>query len=327
MNLIELYDKLEFAEEGSGKTFNAIRIPEQPNFRVAVNNEGNPVLLLSVANAVKGNTLKNFRLKYLQLEQNVECKITENDKSSYQTFTVITFTSDDRNLQEYFLRISETLIKTLSNKPTQQQIVDSINKFVEVFRSLADTPTNTVHGLWTELFLIENSSNPKILLNYWHNLPEERFDFNSGLEKIEVKSNSNFERIHTFSAEQLSPSIGTQVLVASIFIRQHNNGQSIQQLVQSITNKIKDDIELTEKLNNIIFRTLGNSLEQSIKIKFDYNIAKDSLRFFSQQDISKIEEVHIPDKVSEVRFKSDLTDLTPIDVRAMKRTGELFRGI
>lgn len=327
MNLIELYDKLEFAEEGSGKTFNAIQIPEQPNFRVAVNNEGNPVLLLSVANAVKGNTLKNFRLKYLQLEQNVECKITENDKSSYQTFTVITFTSDDRNLQEYFLRISETLIKTLSNKPTQQQIVDSINKFVEVFRSLADTPTNTVHGLWTELFLIENSSNPKILLNYWHNLPEERFDFNSGLEKIEVKSNSNFERIHTFSAEQLSPPIGTQVLVASIFIRQHNNGQSIQQLVQSITNKIKDDIELTEKLNNIIFRTLGNSLEQSIKIKFDYNIAKDSLRFFSQQDISKIEEVHIPDKVSEVRFKSDLTDLTPIDVRAMKRTGELFRGI
>jgi len=327
MNLIELYDKLEFAEEGSGKTFNAIQIPEQPNFRVAVNNEGNPVLLLSVANAVKGNTLKNFRLKYLQLEQNVECKITENDKSSYQTFTVITFTSDDRNLQEYFLRISETLIKTLSNKPTQQQIVDSINKFVEVFRSLADTPTNTVHGLWTELFLIENSSNPKILLNYWHNLPEERFDFNSGLEKIEVKSNSNFERIHTFSAEQLSPPIGTQVLVASIFIRQHNNGQSIQQLVQSITNKIKGDIELTEKLNNIIFRTLGNSLEQSIKIKFDYNIAKDSLRFFSQQDISKIEEVHIPNKVSEVRFKSDLTDLTPIDVRAMKRTGELYRGI
>lgn len=327
MNLIELYDKLEFAEEGSGKTFNAIPIPEQPSFRVAVNNEGHPVLLLSVANAVKGNTLKNFRLKYLQLEQNVECKITEDGKSSYQTFTVITFTSDDRNLQEYFLRISETLIKTLSNKPTQKQIIDSINKFVEVFRSLADTPTNTVHGLWTELFLIENSSNPKTLLNYWHNLPEERFDFNSGPEKIEVKSNSNFERIHTFSAEQLNPPIGTQVLVASIFIRQHNNGQSIQQLVESIMNKIQCDIELTEKLNNIIFRTLGNSLEQSIKIKFDYNIAKDSLRFFSQKDISKIEELHIPDNVSEVKFKSDLTDLTPIDVRAIKRFGELFGGI
>jgi hypothetical protein len=327
MNLIELYDKLEFAEQGSGKTFNAIQIPEQPNFRVAVNNEGNPVLLLSVANAVKGNTLKNFRLKYLQLEQNVECKITENDRSSYQTFTVITFTSDDRNLQEYFLRISETLIKTLSNKPTQQQIIDSINKFVEVFRSLSDTPTNTVHGLWTELFLIDYCSNPKTLLNYWHNLPEERFDFNSGSEKIEVKSNSNFERIHIFSSDQLNPPTGTQVLVASIFIRQHNNGHSIQQLVESITNKIQGDIELAEKLNNIIFRMLGNSLEQSIKIKFDYNIAKDSLCFFNERDISKIEEVHIPDRVSEVRFKSDLTNLTPLAKNTLKRLGELFAAI
>lgn len=327
MNLIELFDKLESPEEGNGKTFNATPIPEQPSFRVAVNIEGNPVLLLSVANAVKGSALKNFRLKYLQLEQNVECKITENDRSSFQTFTVVTFTSDDRNLQEYFLRISETLIKTLSDKPTQQQIVDSLNKFVEVFRSLSDTPTNTVHGLWTELFLIENSSNPKALLNYWHNLPEERFDFNSGAEKIEVKSNSNFERIHTFSSEQLNPPVGTQVLVASIFIRQHSNGQSIQQLVDSITNRIANDIQLTEKLNNIVFRTLGNTLQQSIKIKFDYSIAKDSLSFFRQQDISKIEELHIPDKVSEVKYKSDLTDLTPVDKSTLKNISELFRGI
>lgn len=327
MNLIELYDRLEFPNEGNEKTFNAIPVPEHPSFRIAINAEAYPVLLLSVANGVKGNALKNFRLKYLQLEQNLECKITEVGKRSFQTFTVITFISADRNLQEYFLRISETLIKSLSNKPTQQQVVDSLNKFVEVFRSLADTPTNTVHGLWTELFLIENSSNPTTLLNYWHNLPEEKFDFNSGAEKIEVKSNSNFERIHTFSSEQLNPPAGTQVLVASIFIRQHSNGQNIQQLIESITDKIQNNNVLTEKLNNIVFRTLGNSLEQSIKIKFDRNIAKDSLCFYKQQDISKIEEVHIPEKISEVRYKSDLTDLIPVNTNLLKKVGELFQSI
>lgn len=327
MNLIELFDKLVFPEEGNEKTFNAIPVPEHPSFRIAINVESNPVLLLSVANGVKGNALKNFRLKYLQLEQNVECKITENGKISFQVLTVITFSSADRNLQEYFLRISETLIKTLSNKPTQQQVVDSLNKFVEVFRSLSDTPTNTVHGLWTELFLIEISSSPKTLLNYWHNLPEEKFDFNSGTEKIEVKSNSNFERIHTFSSEQLNPPTGTQVLIASIFIRQHSNGQSIQQLVNSITEKINDEIDLTEKLNHIIFKTLANSLEQSIKIKFDYNIAKDSMQFYRQQDISKIEEVHIPNEVSEVRYQSDITEIKPIKISSLKESGELFRSI
>lgn len=324
MNLIELYDKLKFPDEGNEKTFNAIPVPEHPSFRIAINIEGYPVLLLSVANGVKGNTLKNFRLKYLQLEQNVECKIAENGKNSFQTFTVITFTSADRNLQEYFLRISETLIKTLRNKPTERQVVDSLNKFVEVFRSLADTPTNTVHGLWTELFLIESSSNPKTLLNYWHNLPEEKFDFNSGAEKIEVKSNSNFERIHIFSSEQLNPPTGTQVLVASIFIRQHSNGQSIQQLVECITNRIQNDIDLIDKLNNIVFKTLGNSLEQSIKIKFDYNIAKESLQFYRHQDIVKIEEIHIPNEVIEVRYKSDLTEVKPVHLNEInKKTGLL----
>ena len=327
MNLIELYDSLAFPEEGNEKTFNAIPIPEYPSFRIAINVEGNPVLLLSVANAVKNIALKNFRLKYLQLEQNIECKISENGKSSFQTFTVITFTSADRNLQEYFLRISETLVKTLSNKPTQQQVIESLNKFVEVFRALTDTPTNTVHGLWTELFLIENSTNPKTLLNYWHNIPEEKFDFNSGEEKIEVKSNSNFERLHTFSSEQLNPPTGTQVLIASIFIRQNNAGQSIQQLVDSIAVKVQHDIDLADKLNNIVCKTLGNSLEQSIRIKFDYNLAKDSLQFYNHLDIGKIEEVNIPNEVSEVRYKSDLSSLSPIDTTTLKQNGNLFSSI
>lgn len=326
MNLIELYDTLSLPD-GDEKVLNAIPIPEYPNFRVAIDTEGNPTILLSVSNAINNIALKNFRLKYLQLEQNIECKISENGKSSFQTFIVITFTSADRNLQEYFLRISETLVKTLSNKPTQQQVIESLNKFVEVFRALTDTPTNTVHGLWTELFLIDNSKNQQTLLNYWHNIPEEKFDFNSGIERIEVKSNSNFERQHTFSSEQLNPPAGTQVLIASIFVKQNNAGQSIQQLVDSITIKINHNFDLTDKLNNIVCKTLGNSLEQSIKIKFDYNIARESLLFYRHQDISKIEEVHIPDAVSEVRYKSDLSTLKHIDITTLANSGELFSSI
>lgn len=313
MNLIELYNTLDFPEESNQKVFNAIPIPEYPNFRIAIDFEGHPVLLLSVTNHLKSIYLKNFRLKYLQVLQNIECKISEKGKTSFQTFTLITFISPDRHLQEYFLRISEPFLKTLSIKPTQEEVIGTINKFVEIFSSLNDVPTNTVHGLWAELFLIENSSSPKALLNYWHNIPEEKFDFNSGAEKIEVKSNSNFERIHTFSSEQLNPPKGTQALIASIFIRPHNSGQSIQNLVESIIKKIENSIELSEKLNSIVFKTLGNFLEQSIKIKFDYNIAKESLRFYKHQDIVKIEKIHIPNKVTEVRYKSDMTEIEPIN--------------
>jgi hypothetical protein len=324
MNLVELYNSLVIPDEDKQKVFNAIPIPDYPNFRVAVDIDGNPVLLLSVANRLRNISLKNFRLKYLQVLQNIECKISEDGKESFQSFTVLTFTSADRHLREYFLRVAESFVKALEVKPTQEEVIETINKFVEIFRSLNDTPTNTVHGLWTEVFLIESSTNPKILLTYWHNIPEERFDFNSGAEKIEVKSNSNFERIHTFSSEQLNPPTGTQVLIASIFIRQHSNGQSIQQLVESISRKVLYDIELTDKLNNIIFKTLANSLEQSIKIKFDYAIAKESLKFYRHQDIVKIEEIHIPNEVTEVRYKSDLTEVKPIHLDELNKKRELF---
>lgn len=164
-------------------------------------------------------------------------------------------------------------------------------------------------------------------MNYWHNISEEKFDFNSGTEKIEVKSNSNFERIHIFASEQLNPTEGSQVLIASVFIRQHSNGQSIQQLVESITRKIQQDIELTNKLNNIIFKTLANSLEQSIKINFDYNIAKESLKFYKHQDIVKIEEIHIPNEVTEVRYKSDLTEVKDVHLDELNKKRELFLAL
>ncbi len=326
MNLIELYDTLSIPQNDN-KVFNAIAIPDYPGFRIAIDIEGNAVLLLSIMKQIKDFSLKNFRLKYVQLEQNIECKILEKETSKLQTFTVITFRNADRNLKEYFLRIAETLVKTIGTNPRQQQVIDSLNKFVEVFRALTDTPTNTVHGLWTELFLIENSKDPKVLLNYWHQIPEEKFDFNSGVEKIEVKSSSNFERVHVFSSEQLNPHTNSQVLIASIFVRQSNYGQNIQQLVDSIIVKIQNDIDLTVKLNNIVCKTLGNSLEQSIKIKFDFSIAKDSLQFYRQVDISKIEEVHIPQNVSEVKYKSDLSTILSVNLNSLLNKKLLFTSL
>ncbi len=326
MNLIELFDTLSIPEQANEKRFNAISIPEHSNFRIATDNEGNPVLLLSV-NIDKQTSLRNFRFKHLQLAQNIECKIAENNQTDFQIFTVITFTSHDKNLRLYFLRVAETLVKSLSTNPTQQQIAETLNKFVEIFRSLGNPPTKTVQGLWSELFLIENSSCPRTLLTYWHNSPEDKFDFDSGLEKIEVKSSTSFKRTHHFSSEQLNPNFETQVLIASIFMLHSNSGKDIQNLIDSITDKLLENFELINKLNNVVCRTLGNSFEESIKIKYDYKTAKDTLRFYKHQDLPKIQELHIPIEVSEVKYKSDLSSVKPINTNRLLSKGMLFGGI
>lgn len=326
MNLIDLYDTLSLPERNN-KVFNAIPIPEYSNFKIAIDFEGNAVLLLSVSNRIKDSSLKNFQLKYLKLEHNIECNVYEKNLIKLQTFTVITFRSNYRDLQEYFLRISETLIKTIGQNPTQEQVIDTLKKLVEVFNTLTDIPTNTVKGLWAELFLIEISNNPKILINYWHNQPEERFDFNAGKERLEVKSSSNFERKHFFSSEQLNPPTDAQVLIASIFLKQHNSGYNLQYLIDSISKKVNFDFDTIDILNTIVFRSLGSSFENSLEMKFDYEIAKQSLKFYRTQDIDKIKEIHIPNNVSEVKYISDLSCINPIEIIELRDRKILFNTL
>jgi len=81
MNLIELFDTLEVTDYLGGKVFTAAPIPDYPDFRLAIDEDANPVLLLSVVNPIKTLALKNFRLKHLQLAQNIKCKITENGQT------------------------------------------------------------------------------------------------------------------------------------------------------------------------------------------------------------------------------------------------------
>lgn len=324
MNLIELFDSLSIPAKGISDAFNAVQIPDYPNFRIAVDGAGNPVLLLAVEDSEKHIRLKNIRLKHLQLVKDVKCKITENGESIFQTFTVITFLNADRHLQEYFLQISETLLKSLNEKPTQIQIVETLNKFIEIFRALNDVPTNTAQGLWSELCLIDIANDTRTIMDCWHNFPEETFDFNSGIEKIEVKSTSRLERIHTFSSEQLNPPPESELLIASIYVRQSNTGKNTQDLVDSITAKIGNEFELIEKLNRLVSKTLGNSLEQSIKIKFDYELASNSLKFYSYQNIKKIKEIYIPNEVFGVKYKSDLSSISSVDIASLKSTENLF---
>ena len=96
--------------------------------------------------------------------------------------------------------------------------------------------------------------------------------------------------------------------------RQTSLGKAIEELMQSIILKIQNDEELVEKLYFVVGKTLGNSLEQSLKIKFDYQLSKLSLRFYKHQDISKVERIYIPTEVSSVRYKSDLSSINPVDL-------------
>jgi hypothetical protein len=325
MSILEHFKSLEIPKKGRN-IFSAISLVKFPFAKLAVNNSGFPVILIESKIDKTFLTQKNIRLKYLELNHNLECKITEDSKTSFANYSVITFKSDEDVLQNYFLSIAENLLKEFSNNPSQKEVYETFKGFIEIFRALSNSPTTTIQGLWSELLVIESSENPEILVNYWHNRPEEKFDFNADTEKIEVKSSSSMERIHIFTSEQLNPPKEKKVLIASVFAKQFSNGKSISDLINLIHESLSDD-SLIEKLYSIVSKTLGSSLEQGLKIKFDYDIAKNSLQFYDCAMISKIERINIPNNVSEVKYKSDLTDIIPFNISKYESDELLFRSL
>jgi len=326
MTLHEQFSDLQIPLSGNKKLFNASTLSQFAFAKIAVNNDGFPVVLISSKSDGTYLSQKNVRLNYLELAHNIECKISESGTTQFSNFSVIIFKSDEKYLQYYFLEIAETLLNSLSTKPTQKEVLNTFKGFVEIFRSLSDPPSKTVQGLWAELFIIENSENPEILLNYWHDIPQEKFDFNADIEKIEVKSSNNMDRVHIFASEQLNPPIDKQVIIASLFVKQSSRGNSIANLTNSILEKIGNPL-LSDKLFSIVCKTLGNTVEQSMKVKYDYELAKNSVRFYRTQDISKIEKIDIPNKVTEVKYKSDLTEVKPINPNEIETDGKLFEAL
>jgi hypothetical protein len=269
----------------------------------------------------------NLKLQNVSVLFDINCTVLQHNETIEKHFTVLSFTGKDSSLKHYFLKLCTVLIESIGNNPSYYDVKKEISKFVDLFCLAIEPPLNSVQGLWAELLIISESKNPHKLLSCWHSSPLEKFDFNNGDERIEVKSTTQSIRVHRFSIEQLHSPTDTKTIVASVFVKQSSSGKSITDLVLDIKERISDDIELIEKLEFQIALTLGKAIIDSVKLSFDYQYAKDSVLFYLAEDIPKISEVDIPVLVSDVRFTSDLSATSPVIIQDISTVGGLFESI
>ena len=78
---------------------------------------------------------------------------------------------------------------------------------------------------------------------------------------------------------------------------------------------------------NLIYHFALDNVPKEAGCYVFYNKHGNSLRFYRHQDIHKIEKIHIPNRVSEVRYKSDLTDTKAIEISSINTNGSLFEWI
>jgi hypothetical protein len=130
MNLLERFLELEIPISEKGDVFNAASLSDYSFAKIAINNDGYPVVLISSVPDGTHLLQKNIRLTYIELSHNVECSVSENSYTQLFKFSVIVFKSTERHLQSYFLEIAELLLSKLTARNTQKELLTAFNSFV-----------------------------------------------------------------------------------------------------------------------------------------------------------------------------------------------------
>lgn len=322
-NREDLYKKFIELSPANGESneFTVDTIIEGRPHKIGVSPEGHVMIFVECSDE---KVTSNIKLKMFNVTFNRLCKLNNHDNTVEKKYGIIKLISNNIDIQKYFLDVMCIVIKKLPVLPKVEQLKREVSKVVSLFTSMPQISKEAVKGLWAELFLIERSRNPLYLLKSWHVSTEDKYDFNDGVDKIEVKSTSNEERIHHFAIEQLHPNKESQLLIASLIIVNSGLGIGIFDLVDSISSRISDTDALL-KLNEEVLQTIGCHIEEAKEIKYDYTYAKDNLKFFDYKVVPAIDLKDVPLGVSSVHFASCLKGLD--DVKVSKLSGNLFNSL
>lgn len=274
--------------------------------------EGFPVFFVRT-NASKQETA-DVRLKIMHVEFMCPCLITDDMGNNYDdVYSVITLDSADPDLCKLFISIFSNALTDMDPLPSCRQIAIEIENLKAIFSQINTAPSHSIQGLWAELLIIEQSKHPDTLISAWHQSPNDKYDFTLGPDKIEVKSTSKEERTHHFSSEQLTPSVHSHLVVASLQVRASGKGEgaySIKGLCDKIFEKVTTASK--KKVYAIVVQTLGSNFSEYDKMYFDYVSAKDSILYYYLNDIDRIKKEDIPSTIHQVEFNADLGSTPPI---------------
>jgi hypothetical protein len=326
-SIVAVFDALPRPNAGDGQRFAVTQVGQLTHCLIGKTTGGDPALLIGVLPAPPRDRPAPIVLEHVRVQHDVNCQVHRTDGTEQTArFTVILCTDSDRMMQEYFLRSVSAVVLALGNGPTRADVVGAINTLVELFRSMGQVPRKSVQGLWAELFVLARASDPGAVIQYWHSLPEDRYDFTAGVQRVEVKSSSSRNRSHHFSLEQVRPPSGTRVLVGSMFVEGAAGGTSVMELFEEVRAAAAQDVSSLLHLDRILHLSLGSSWRQGVEERFDRQLAAVSLRFFDTNDIPAI-DTPIPLEVSDLHFRVDLTNVPPVEITLAIAEGGLFQAI
>ena len=315
--------KLIGTKSDDSETYRVISVWEGSRHRLGCSEEGFPIFFVECSD---NKSTTDVHLELIDVQFNRNCKLDDSDerKSESHVYCLVKLKSLKKDFTKYFLDVFSLVLAKLPDYPSTAQLRDEVSKLIELFMGAATYSASTLQGLWAEMLVIEQSKDPDYLISAWHVSANDKYDFNDGLDKIEVKSTSKVSRCHEFALEQLNPNDGSQLLIASVFVIKTGIGKTLFDIEESIISRLKNN-ESVEKLKSMIIKTLGENIDTVRTSYFDYSQAVDSLCYFNYKDIPSIDISNVPIGVSNVHFLSDLTSVELIEPESIK--GRLHKSL
>ncbi|WP_457618087.1 PD-(D/E)XK motif protein [Lutibacter sp.] len=314
IDLKEIYDNLPLPKGNNLHSYSAKAIEGFENHRIGKNYLNNPSLLIFISEQDKDFYVANQNLFNLKVSHNLKCEVVLENKNIYNNFSVVTYTGQDSDIKDLFLKTSQILIQSLGRNPSNKKIKFIVGKFIELFKSLKEVPKKSLQGLWAELFVIEQSKSPEKLIAGWYSIPEERFDFSFGDLRLEVKSANSEIRKHFFSSAQLNPIGDIRIVIASILVNRNVGGVSLKEIIEKLNIKLSSYPKQMEKLHLTVYSVIGSDIDKINEVRFDYSLAKETYKLYNSTEIPKIESISIPKEVTNVKFVSNLINSRSIEI-------------
>lgn len=309
--LYTIFQQLRSQKKEEGR-YEVETISTQLSHKLGSTTDGRPIFFVECCDVTRQVDIK---LSLFTVMYNRPCDIYDNStgENYVRTYTVIQLNSDDEEFQKYFLDVIYMILLRLPAKPDTTELDSEIKKIITLFTNAKRPLKSAIRGLFAELVVIDLAKNPKYLLQSWHVHPNDPFDFNDGKDKVEVKSCTKDLRKHTFSLEQLYTTEDSNLVIASIAVLQTGMGVTIYDLVDSITLKVQDDINLVIHLRECVASTIGNYFNEVSEYKFDYGVSEESYTIYNSQTVPKIDKTTIPSEITNVHFSVDFTDIIPVE--------------
>ena len=235
--IYDIFLELESNNIADNEKFSAKPLPFNSNHKIGIDSNGHPLFFVE---CIDFEVTPNIDLELISVQFNQLCRLTDRENTSEGRYTIISLKTINPDFLRFFIDVTSLILQRMSKRPNHKEVMLELAKLIELFKVFSKPSRKTIQGLWAELFVIEQAKDPVYMLQSWHVSPEDKYDFNDGNDKIEVKCTANSQRKHRFSYEQLVPNTKSQLLVASVITTRSGKGKNVFDLKDSILKKVLD---------------------------------------------------------------------------------------